>query len=567
MARYLFCRCGAVYDVEGMDSGKLYKCRECESILSPEHAVEEEERTLEQEKAIPKSGLLVSLVLIIAFALLGVAIGAFKVKGKLGAAKIEHEKHLKKAKPVLDEWEQKARKIKIVDKSEERASKYMDKVFSKIARARDEAYPAIVRILCITANNAGTGSGALIIPTGHGSRREGYIVTNQHVAGGGVVLECTLSSQETAFADLIYADPMCDVAVIKLKDPQKVANIKPAKFADSDKVKVGDFCMAMGAPQGLGRSISFGIISGINRFIVSYNPPHVSHRQHNFFQMDAPINQGNSGGPLVNIDGRIIGMNTLGALNDQRTAYAIMANYESEIVDSIVRNKETSEGMPVERSRFGLDFTTLESMGMTGRERGAPVLTVHSDSPAFEAGIRPGDVIVRVKNMKTGKVTEPVIHSKVDMAKVNYLFEMIESMTEYEVTWQDYITGEETTATMRSEGFPAETPPYTSGAEFWWGCVFGRCTDADLDVAGFNKENDGGETLMRANFALGFRSVGFQRGDIIRYVDGVVPRTPRDIANTINRHISRDVRRGKMTPVIFEVIRGNCKVFIELPIQ
>ncbi len=575
MPRSLFCRCGAVYDAEKLEEGKLYKCRECESLLSVENAVDEEELAVRQKEAIPKSGALISAVLILALALLGFAVAAFQVKAKADDARTKYENKVKSYEPLLKEWEARAKAIRIVDESEKRASSYMKKVFDYITRARKKVYPAVVRIFCTTTTGmAGTGSGCIFQPDGHEGRKDGYIVTNFHVVQNADILEVTLSNQETVLADCIYADDFCDVAVIKLKDPAKAENITPARFGDSDKIRVGDYCMAMGAPQGLGRSISLGIICGVNRYIVMPLGMHISHREHVFFQMDSAINHGNSGGPLVSLRGEIIGMNTLGWVQFQRVGYAIASNYEREIANEIVRNHEAGDQPFVDRSTFGLRFMLQKDLGIDWKT-GAPVASVASDSPAYDAGIRPGDVIVRVRNTKTNEVFEPTAKELGDLARVNYIFEKNEVMTEFEVTWKDYITGEEKTATMTSQGMPPREEPRLTQAEDLWGAKLEVCTATDLEVAGFGDEDEGGfvirswapGTKRLTYLPVALRSVGLQRGDIIRYVDGVKPQSHWDMYRTIVSHVRRDQARRTSTPVIFEVIRGKTKLYIPIMFQ
>ncbi len=267
MAVHLFCRCGAVYDPATLDTDALYKCRECGSILSPADAVDTEEHAQRQSSVIPKSGTFISLVLIVALALLGVAVGSMKVSAKVDDAKKEIETRVDSIRPEIENWKKRAADIRIVDTSKERSSEYMAGVFERVTTARKKVYPAVVRIFCSTQDGSGgTGSGAIFMPTGYEERGTlGYIVTNYHVVADAYLLEVTLSNQETAICDLIYADDFCDVAVIKLKDPSKAQDITPARFGDSDKVQIGDYCMSMGAPQGLGRSAAFGIIVGKGR--------------------------------------------------------------------------------------------------------------------------------------------------------------------------------------------------------------------------------------------------------------------------------------------------------------
>lgn len=573
MARSLFCKCGSVYDSDKLDPAKLYKCVECGAVLSVEYSVDPDAIAAEQEESVPKTGAMISVILIIALSLLGVAIGAFKVKAKAETAKDKLEKEVQDIAPELKRWEADAGKIEIVDESEQRATNFMNKVFEKITDARKIVYPAVVMVSC----NNGTGSGVIFRPDHHTDRREGYIVTNFHVVQGATIVESILSNQEIVPSDIIFADDFCDIAVIKLRDTSKAANIRPAEFGDSDKIRIGEFCMAMGAPQGLGRSVSFGIIVGLNRFIPMMLGNHYAHQQHVFFQMDSPINHGNSGGPLVSIEGKVIGMNTLGWFEFQRVGYAIASNYERDIVNRIVRAHESGSTTFINRSKIGVSFAPLSFFGMENRN-GAPVIAVESSSPAYEAGLRPGDVVTKVRNIKTGAEEYTTIKTLADLARINYLFEMNEVLTEFELTWRNYITGEEKTATMRSIGFPGREQAFKQFAEILWGAYFEKVSEADLEMAGFPDEDDGGIAIRAwndgtsrlenyARYVINLKPYGFQRGDLILRVCGVKPETHDHMRNIIIQHINRYIGRGAVPPTVFEVLRGNAKIFIFVDIQ
>ncbi|MFA4985018.1 MAG: trypsin-like peptidase domain-containing protein [Candidatus Brocadiia bacterium] len=570
MARSLFCECGAVYDADKLAEDRLYKCRECGAVLSSEYAVEEELLAIRQEAAIPKTGMLITAILIVGLAIIGFALAKMNVVEKVRTDSEKQEKTVSEFGPKLDQWETSASRIRVEDKSEQRASELMGEVFDRISQARDKVYPAVVMIECgDNEGSGGTGSGAIFMPDGHeGVDTEGYIVTNFHVVQNAFILEVMLSNQETSAADLIYADPFCDVAVIKLKYPEKCKDIKPAKFADSEKVRIGDFCMAMGAPQGLGRSVSIGVVTAQHRMHASQLGPQISHREHCFIQMDAPINHGNSGGPTVNLNGEIIGMNTLGfdMYGFEKFAYCISSNYEREIANTIVRNNSQSRTPLVERSTYGLEFLPMSTIGRAESD-GVIVSYVADSSPAYQMGLRPGDIITRA--VIGGKEYLPKVHYPEQAYQAFYAFQFIPLGTGADVTWHNYVTGEEKTGSMSSAGFAAENFDKAGSSDWFLGTVMTPCTTADLEGAGFEAEEASGFVIQdwadSGSSVIGgmhLRDFGLKRGDIIRTIDGVIPQAARHIYGLIVSHF-----QGRPDPIVFEVIRGKAKIYFQFEVQ
>ncbi len=228
------------------------------------------------------------------------------------------------------------------------------------------------------------GSGFIISP-------DGYIVTNNHVIDGADEISVTLHDNETLPAKLIGRDPKTDVALLKV-DPKK--DLPFVKWGDSDKARVGDWAMAIGNPFGLGGTVTAGIISARNRDI-NQGP------YDDFIQTDAAINRGNSGGPLFNMDGDVIGINSA-IYSPSGGSVGIGFAIPSAIAESVV-DQIKEYGRP-RRGWLGVHIQTVtddiaDSVGLD-EAYGAMVADVTKDGPAAKAGIKQGDIILKFDGKK-----------------------------------------------------------------------------------------------------------------------------------------------------------------------
>ncbi len=225
------------------------------------------------------------------------------------------------------------------------------------------------------------GSGVLV------DAQQGYIVTNNHVIEHADEISVTLRDGRTLTAKLVGTDPEADVAVIKVNAERLTA----VPLADSDRLRVGDFVVAIGNPFGLGQTVTSGIVSALGRTglgIEGYE---------DFIQTDASINPGNSGGALVNLRGELVGMNTAiiapGGGNIG-IGFAIPINMVRDIMDQLVKFGE------VRRGRLGISIQDLtpelsSAFGIEDRA-GAVIAQVVPGSPADKSGIKVGDVVLAV---------------------------------------------------------------------------------------------------------------------------------------------------------------------------
>ena len=227
------------------------------------------------------------------------------------------------------------------------------------------------------------GSGFII-------KKDGMVVTNNHVIANADDIIVRVNNKEYQ-AKVLGADPYSDIAVLKIESPK---NFKTVKFGNSDKSRVGDWVVAIGNPFGLGGTVTSGIISARNRDINLT-------RYDDFIQTDASINQGNSGGPLFNMDGDVIGINTAiispsGASSG--IGFAIPANYASTIIDQLIKYGETKRGwLGVRIQQVTKEMSTIAGLK---EPTGAFIGGVSENSPAEKGGIKEGDIILEFDGQK-----------------------------------------------------------------------------------------------------------------------------------------------------------------------
>jgi S1-C subfamily serine protease len=261
----------------------------------------------------------------------------------------------------------------------------VDRSKGSIAGVAKRVGPAVVSIAIQTPNALAIGSGFVI-------DKDGDILTNNHVvaaaaeaANASIVV--TFSNEATAKAQIVGRDPTSDLAVIKVPNDE----LTVAQLGDSDKVAVGDSVIAIGSPLGLQGTVTAGIVSALNRPVrVTGEDGTTSYL--NAIQTDAPINHGNSGGPLVNAAGAVIGINSAAAVDPTSggtttangIGYAIPINYARDIALQLIHT-----GKAVHASLGATGSTVL-----AGLEVGAYIKQISPGGPADKAGLKPGDVIV-----------------------------------------------------------------------------------------------------------------------------------------------------------------------------
>ena len=226
---------------------------------------------------------------------------------------------------------------------------------------------------------------------------KGIVVTNNHVIKGAEDILARVNGGKEYKVTIIGSDPLSDIAVLKMETKDKFI---PVKFGDSDKARIGDWVIAIGNPFGLGGTVTSGIISARNRSIGLS-------RYEDFIQTDASINQGNSGGPLFNMDGDVIGINTAilsptGASSG--IGFAIPSNSAKKIVSQLREFGRTKRGwLGVQIISVSKDIS--ESLGLLD-ERGAFVSSISPEGPSKKAGIQEGDIILKFNGIEIFKMPD-----------------------------------------------------------------------------------------------------------------------------------------------------------------
>ena len=241
----------------------------------------------------------------------------------------------------------------------------------------------------------GSGSGVII-------REDGYIVTNNHVIAGANAIEVTLNNNRTYPARLIGTDPATDVALIKIEE----SGLPIVPFADSDQLRLGEWVLAIGSPYDLRSTITAGIVSAKGRSMPKDPNNPNEFRIESFIQTDAAVNPGNSGGALVNKEGKLVGVNT--AIISQTGSYA---GYSCAGPSNIVKRitDDLMDYGTVHRARLGIVMLPINDEIAKELKlssvNGVYITDMASDSAAAEAGIKVGDVVVEIGGSKVTGVS------------------------------------------------------------------------------------------------------------------------------------------------------------------
>lgn len=339
---------------------------------------------------------------------------------------------------------------------------------------------------------------------------DGIVVSNYHVVGQATEIRVVLNDRREFAADVILGDQESDLAVLRLRD---VEGLPFLEMRNSDELEVGDLVLAIGNPFGVGQTVSSGIVSGLARSALQ-----VGDGRGYFIQTDAAINPGNSGGALVDLRGRLVGINTAiltrgGGSNG--IGFAIPAN----LVQSIVAQAEAGA------SRFArpwagvtgqaMDAALAEGLGL-GRPDGVLISEVHPQSPFAAAGLRPGDVILTLGGEPTNTPQEVIFR----MAALGV-------GTEAEITWLR--DGEAMQAMMTLAPAPDDPPreQVTVTADVGLrGLTVVRINPAVIEELGLPMQAEGVAVLMAEDLSA---RAGLRPGDVILGINGAAVATTADV--------------------------------------
>jgi S1-C subfamily serine protease len=222
-----------------------------------------------------------------------------------------------------------------------------------------------------------TGSGVIVSP-------DGKILTNLHVVQNASNITVTLHNRENFTAKIIAKDNFSDLAILKIaKD-----NLPTIKFGDANKMRTGDWVVAIGNQFGLGHTVSHGLISGLKREAKGFASFGAKTGAVRFIQTDAPINPGSSGGPLLNLQGEVIGINTFIRDDAQNIGFAIPSNYAKEIADKLIAS------INIFHPYIGIEMLDPKESNLVNVQ----ISKIRENSPAYKAGLKNGDLIITVND-------------------------------------------------------------------------------------------------------------------------------------------------------------------------
>ena len=238
---------------------------------------------------------------------------------------------------------------------------------------------------------AGSGSGFVFTP-------DGFILTNSHVVHGASRVDVTMADGREVRADLVGSDPHTDLAVVRIDAP----HVRVADLGDSERLKVGQIAIAIGNPYGFQATLTAGVVSALGRSLRARTGRLID----DVIQTDAALNPGNSGGPLVDSRGRVIGVNTAVILPAQGLCFAIASNTARFVASQLMRHGE------VRRAWIGLGGQRIpippRAARLLGLERASGVMVHHVEEggPAERAGVLPGDIVIGFAGRKVSNVDD-----------------------------------------------------------------------------------------------------------------------------------------------------------------
>ncbi len=288
----------------------------------------------------------------------------------------------------------------------------LDAYSNTVIQVSQDVSPAVVRIRVQKAmrqrrgrrpaRQGNSGSGFIISP-------EGYIVTNSHVISGAKAIQVMLIDGRTYKAQLIGDDPATDMAILKIEADQ----LLHIHFGNSDQLQVGQIAIAIGNPYGFQYSLTAGIVSALGRSLRSESGRLID----NVIQTDAALNPGNSGGPLVDSNGRVIGVNTAVILPAQGLCFAVASNLAEYVASELITKGKVKRGfLGIAGQQFRFAPNARRRLNLEKAD-GIMVSFIEPDSPAYNAELRKGDVLIGFEGQPIGSIDD--LHRLLDASTIN----------------------------------------------------------------------------------------------------------------------------------------------------
>jgi len=260
-------------------------------------------------------------------------------------------------------------------------SEVLDAYSQAVIRVVDSVSPAVVGLAASDGGRGGSGSGFVVTADGYG-------LTNSHVVGNRAGLTATTAEGDRLDVQVVGDDPATDLALVRLA----ARDLPFAPLGNSDALRVGQLLIAMGSPFGFQSTVSTGIVSALNRTMRGEGGRLIE----NIIQHSAPLNPGNSGGPLVDSRGRVVGINTAIIAMAQGLGFAVPANTARWVITELLSHGRVRRlHLGITAAPASLPRRLVVDLDLLG-DRAVEVVSVEPDGPAAEAGVRPGDLIVAV---------------------------------------------------------------------------------------------------------------------------------------------------------------------------
>lgn len=387
----------------------------------------------------------------------------------------------------------------------------------------------------------GGGSGFIISP-------DGYILTNEHVVQNATEIKVyvNIDGQDKEFkGKVVGKDPKTDIAVVKIN----AKNLPYVKLGDSDKIRIGEFVIAIGSPFGLEQTVTLGVISALRQRV------RVEGREYrDFIQTDAAINRGNSGGPLCNLNGEVIGINTAiyaptGVFSG--IGFAIPINRAKEILDTLIQKGKVSRGwLGVEI--VAVDEAIANQFGLS-KKQGVLINRVLKDTPAEKAGLKRGDIIISVKakgkmtNINTPQQLQDIIFSLQPNEKVELT--IIRDAKQQTI---DVVLSElpEDTQKFSYKEEKSEAQSYD-----WLGHTFKNLTNDEKEKLNLSNDVEG-VLVQKINYEdKNYEDLGLNENDVIVGVNRNKTRNIEEFKKVVK---TIDLKKG----VVFDIYRNSIQMFV-----